>query len=68
MFYVLAILFPPLVPLFKLKLGHLLLNLLLCLFFYLPAIVHAFWLAQRDYADRRDARFIRAIAETNSMK
>ncbi len=41
---VLAILLPPLAVYLKTKSGkHTLINVVLCLFFFLPAVLHALW-------------------------
>ncbi|WP_371186755.1 YqaE/Pmp3 family membrane protein [Thalassotalea maritima] len=42
---VLAILLPPVAVFLNNGVGkHLLLNIILCLFFYIPGIIHALWL------------------------
>lgn len=42
---ILAILLPPLAVFLKDGVGkHLLINIVLCIFFYIPGIIHALWL------------------------
>jgi uncharacterized membrane protein YqaE (UPF0057 family) len=65
MMYVLAVIFPPLVPLFKGKFGHFFLNILLCLLAFLPGIVHACYLIHKDNADKREEAIITAIYGAN---
>ena len=45
---ILAILLPPLAVILKKGVGKdLLINIILCLFFYLPGIIHALWLVTK---------------------
>ena len=45
----LAILLPPVAVFLKNGAGkHLLINIILCLFFYVPGILHAIWLITKD--------------------
>lgn len=60
MLYLLAIVFPPLAVLFCGKPFQFLLNLLLCLFFWLPGVLHALAVVANRYADKRVDRIIRA--------
>ena len=42
---ILAILIPPVAVFLKKGVGkHLVINIILCIFFYLPGIIHALWL------------------------
>ncbi|WP_448213199.1 YqaE/Pmp3 family membrane protein [Colwellia sp. MEBiC06753] len=46
---ILAILIPPLAVFLKSGVGKdLLINIVLCLFFYVPGILHAIWLITKD--------------------
>lgn len=55
MLYIFAIFFPPIAILFSKNSGivSLLLNVLLCLFFYFPGIIHALYVTHEHYADKR---------------
>ena len=45
----LAILLPPVAVFLKSGAGkHLIINIVLCLFFYVPGILHALWLITKD--------------------
>jgi uncharacterized membrane protein YqaE (UPF0057 family) len=68
MMYVLAVIFPPLVPLFKGKFLHFLLNCLLLLFFWLPAVIHACVLVHRGNAEKRISEMEQAIRRANKPK
>ena len=46
---ILAIIFPPIAVFLKSGVGkHLLINIVLCIFFYIPGILHALWLITKD--------------------
>jgi len=46
---ILAVLLPPIAVYLKKKVGtDLLINIVLCLFFYLPGSIHAVWLILKD--------------------
>lgn len=64
MYYFLAIILPPLVPLFKGKFFQFILNLILCCLFWIPAIIHALFLAHEGYADKRTDRLVKALMES----
>jgi len=46
---ILAIFLPPIAVFLNAGVGkHLIINIILCLFFYVPGILHALWLITRD--------------------
>jgi uncharacterized membrane protein YqaE (UPF0057 family) len=51
--YLLAILFPPLAVLLTGKPIQALLNLVLCLFFWIPGVIHAFMVVNEKKAKKR---------------
>ncbi|MGG4218831.1 YqaE/Pmp3 family membrane protein [Paenibacillus jamilae] len=61
--YLLAIILPPLAVLFCGKPGQALLNLILCLFGWLPGIIHAIVVVNNHKADKRTDRLIEAIQQ-----
>lgn len=61
MLYLLAILIPPLAVLLCGKPVQFLLNLLLCLFFWIPGIVHAILVVHDHRADERTKEIVEAI-------
>lgn len=56
MLYILCIVFPPAAVLFTGRPFLAVVNLLLCLFLWIPGIVHAFFVVSEYKADRRAAR------------
>jgi uncharacterized membrane protein YqaE (UPF0057 family) len=63
MLYLLAILLPPVAVLMVGKPGQALLNLVFCLFFWIPGIIHALLVVNAAMADRRNQAVIDAIKE-----
>lgn len=61
MLYLLAILLPPIAVLFVGRPILALLNLFLCLFFYIPGIVHAIFLVHSAKSDKRQKELIEAM-------
>lgn len=61
MLYIVAVLLPPLAVLVCRKPFQALLNLLLCLFFYIPGMIHALMIVHDHYADRRSQKLLRAM-------
>ena len=61
MIYVLAIFIPPLAPLLAGRPGHALLNILLCLLFWFPGIIHAKIIIADTKAKRRHAELMSAV-------
>jgi uncharacterized membrane protein YqaE (UPF0057 family) len=68
MMYVLAVIFPPLVPLFKGKFLHFLLNCLLTAIGWLPGVVHAWVLVYRGNSERRISEMEQAIRRANEPR
>lgn len=68
MMYVLAVIFPPLVPLFKGKFLHFILNCFLCLLGWLPGVVHACVLVHRGNSERRINEMEEAIRRANEPR
>jgi uncharacterized membrane protein YqaE (UPF0057 family) len=62
MMYLVAVLCPPLAVLLCGKPFQAVLNLILCLFLYVPGAVHALMVAADRYADRRNERLLQAMA------
>ncbi|WMT39745.1 YqaE/Pmp3 family membrane protein [Paenibacillus sp. D2_2] len=63
MLYFLCFLLPPLAVLFCGKPGSFLLNILLCIFGYIPGVVHAFLVVNSHKADKRNKELIRAMQQ-----
>lgn len=61
MIYVLAIFLPPLALLIRGKVGHAILNVFLCLFFWLPGVIHAIAVIADDKAKERNAALLKAL-------
>lgn len=59
--YILAIFVPPLAVLLCGKPIQALVNLLLCLCFWIPGVIHAFAVVNSHKADKRNNRLIKAI-------
>ena len=53
MMYLLAILLPPVAVLMVGKPIQALINLVLCLFFFIPGVIHALFLVNENKADKR---------------
>lgn len=63
MLYLLAILLPPLAVLLTGRIGAFLLNLLLCLLFWVPGIIHAVIVVADHKANKRTDKIVQAIKE-----
>jgi uncharacterized membrane protein YqaE (UPF0057 family) len=61
MLYIVAIILPPLAVLLCGKPVQFLLNLLLCLLFWIPGIIHAVLVVHDRNADKRTDRVIKAM-------
>lgn len=61
MLYILAFFLPPIAVLLAGKPGKALLNLLLCLCFWIPGIIHALLVIHDAKADKRTKQIIRAM-------
>ncbi|MDQ0492266.1 YqaE/Pmp3 family membrane protein [Paenibacillus brasilensis] len=59
--YLLAILIPPLAVLLCGKPGQAILNFILCIFFFVPGVIHALVVVNSHKADLRNEELIRAI-------
>ncbi|MHB0884149.1 YqaE/Pmp3 family membrane protein [Paenibacillus sp. SEL1] len=59
--YLLAILIPPLAVLLCGKPGQAILNFILCLFFFIPGVIHALVVVNSHKADKRNEQLIRAM-------
>ncbi|PJN89075.1 YqaE/Pmp3 family membrane protein [Bacillus sp. mrc49] len=63
MLYIIAILFPPLAVLMAGKPISALINLILTLFFYIPGLIHAFFVVHDKKADNRLKRQAALLAK-----
>ena len=61
MMYLLAVIFPPLAVLLCGKPIQALLNLLLCILFYIPGLIHALCVVSAKKADKRTDRIVKAV-------
>ena len=61
MLYILAIFLPPLAVLLCGRPGAAILNLVLCLLFWIPGVVHAFIVIGQTDADRRQEKLIKEL-------
>jgi uncharacterized membrane protein YqaE (UPF0057 family) len=65
--YLLAVILPPVAVLICGKPIQALLNLLLTLLFWIPGLIHALFVVNGYYADKRADRVIQAIKEKGSV-
>ncbi|WP_160045522.1 MULTISPECIES: YqaE/Pmp3 family membrane protein [Paenibacillus] len=63
--YLLAIILPPVAVLLCGKPIQALLNFILCIFFWIPGVIHAFAVVSSHKADKRNDKLIRAIQQQN---
>ena len=61
MLYLVAVLLPPLAVLLAGKPFQAILNLVLTLLFYVPGLIHALFVVNNHYADKRQERFLRDL-------
>jgi uncharacterized membrane protein YqaE (UPF0057 family) len=61
MLYLLCIVFPPLAVLFVGKPIQAALNLILCIFFWIPGVIHAFMVVNEKKADKRTKQIAKAL-------
>lgn len=66
MLYLLAIILPPVAVLFSGKPVQALLNFILCLFFYVPGVVHAILVVHDKKANNRMKKQAKLIAKERS--
>jgi len=59
--YFLCILFPPAAVLTTGRIGALILNIILCLFFWIPGIIHAILVTNDFYEARRHRQLVRVV-------
>ncbi|KAA8480189.1 uncharacterized membrane protein YqaE (UPF0057 family) [Arcticibacter tournemirensis] len=59
--YFLCIILPPVAVLTTGRIGALILNIVLCLFFWIPGVIHAILVTNDYYADKRNRKLIRAV-------
>lgn len=59
--YILAILLPPLAVLLCGKPIQFIFNIILCLLFWIPGVIHAILVVNNHLADKRNEKLIRAI-------
>jgi uncharacterized membrane protein YqaE (UPF0057 family) len=59
--YFLCIVLPPLAVITTGKIGAFLLNLLLTICAWIPGVIHAFFVVNKFYDDRRNNRLIREV-------
>jgi uncharacterized membrane protein YqaE (UPF0057 family) len=63
MIYFLCIICPPLALLIRGKLGSVLLNIILCLFGYIPGVIHAVLVIRAQDEANNNKKIIKAIKE-----
>jgi len=63
MLYLLAIFLPPVAVLLAGRPGSALLNLILCLLFYIPGVIHAMLVIHDAKAEKRNEKLIRVMQE-----
>ena len=63
--YLFAIILPPLAVLMCGKLGQAVLNVLLCLCFVIPGMIHAILVVNKFYADKRHLEMLNAMQRSN---
>ena len=66
MLYILAIFLPPVAVLLTGKPFQAFINLILCFFLWIPAVIHAFFVINQHNADRRNDKLIRAVEKSRS--
>jgi uncharacterized membrane protein YqaE (UPF0057 family) len=66
--YLVAILLPPLAVVMAGKPGQALLNIVLTLIFWIPGMVHALFVVNNFYADKRTKRLETAIRENGAPR
>lgn len=59
--YLVALVLPPLAVLICGKVIQALMNVVLCLLFVVPGVVHALFVANKYYADQRHKKFIHEL-------
>ncbi|HEY9167100.1 MAG TPA: YqaE/Pmp3 family membrane protein [Candidatus Kryptonia bacterium] len=64
MLYLIAFLLPPLAVLLSGKPIQALFNIVLCVFLWIPGVIHALLVVHDHYADKRARRVIKAINAT----
>lgn len=65
MLYILAFFLPPLAVLLCGKPFQAILNIVLCIFLWIPGVIHAVLTVHEHYEDKRTKRIIRAIRSTS---
>jgi uncharacterized membrane protein YqaE (UPF0057 family) len=65
MLYLVAVVLPPLAVLLCGKPLQALLSILLSLFFYFPGLIHALFVVNKHYADKRHQEIIREMRHGN---
>lgn len=63
MLYLLAIVFPPLAVLLAGRPGSALLNVLLCILFWIPGVIHAMLIVSDTKAEKRNNKLIKAMSK-----
>lgn len=59
--YLLCLFLPPLALISIGKFGQALLNVILCLFFWIPGVIHAVLMVNKHYADQRHREVVEAL-------
>lgn len=59
--YLLCLFLPPIALLTVGKWGQAILNIFLCLFFWIPGVIHAVLVVNKFYADRRHQEMVGAL-------
>ncbi len=62
--YVLAILLPPLAVFLCAKPFQAIINIVLCIFFWIPGVIHALFVVHSHLADKRTEQIVDAIKES----
>ena len=66
MLYLLALLLPPVAVFICGKPVQGLINIVLCLFLWVPGIIHALFVVHNRYEDKRTHKIVRAIEEAGN--
>jgi len=66
--YLLALLLPPVAVFLCAKPIQGILNIFLCLLFWIPGIIHALFVVHSHLADQRNKKLINAIKDTHGHK
>jgi len=65
MLYILALLLPPVAVFISGKPIQGIINIVLCLFLWIPGIIHALFVVHNRYEDKRTDKIVKAIEKAN---